>query len=94
MSGEIIQMDELEEGQEEKPDTEVFLDIPVYQEIVAEWERAKKFKGIIESKNVGFYWKVSIQSFLIQNICRSLQIFLSVFDLQGGKNSFFPKVPQ
>ena len=35
MSGEIIQMDELEEGQEEKPDTEVFLDIPVYQEIVA-----------------------------------------------------------
>ena len=70
MSGEIIQMDELEEGQEEKPDTEVFLDIPVYQEIVAEWERAKKFKGIIESKNVGFYWKVSIQSFLIQNLCR------------------------
>ena len=79
MSGEIIQMDELEEGQEEKPDTEVFLDIPVYQEIVAEWERAKKFKGIIESKNV----KKNVKTLFSQKCPNN-----GLFSEKNGKNFF------
>ena len=52
---EIIEMDSItKEKVEESNGPEVFLDIPAYRDIVQEWERSQRFKGIIESKNVSF----------------------------------------
>ena len=40
------------EEESEQNKAQLFIDTPVYEEIVSEWERGRKYNGLIESKKV------------------------------------------